>query len=229
MAYGHFLAQKTIRGFKLGEVMSALQKAIRRGDEKQAVCWAVEMDQSGFGTHLWSRLTVIVSEDVGLAWPEGPATIRALHENWKDFQPKKGRKHSDRLWTLHAVMLLTRAPKSRRVDNAIWATYAVEEPIVDEIPDYALDAHTARGKGMGARVGDQGSYHVENEADLGHNYWNERKLEVRETFGRQMSNDWFNTQWKQNSKRTTPTETRADAPNQTLFKAPGSDEDIYGS
>lgn len=193
----HFLAQKTVRGFALGECMSALQKAIRRCDEKSAVCWAVEMDQSGHGKILWNRLLVITTEDVGLADPYLPATIRALYENWCDFQPRKGKpKHSDRLWTLHAVILLARAPKSRRVDNAIWASYAVEEPLLDEIPDYALDAHTARGKRMGAKVGDQDSYAVENEVDLGFNFWNERKLWYRKTAGRDHSNKWFNLQWR---------------------------------
>ena len=202
MAGRHFFDQGTIRGFKLGECVSAFQKAIRRGDEQGAVCWAVEIDQSGFGNILWSRILVITTEDVGLAWPEGPAVIRALYENWKDFQPKKGRpKHSDRLWTLHAVMLLARSQKSRRVDNAIWASYAVEEPLVAEIPDYALDSHTARGKALGKRKGDQSSYMVENEADLGDNFWYTRKEEYRARVGLDYSRSWFNAQGRRVAER----------------------------
>ena len=195
-----FLSQKTVRGFVLAECMSALQKAIRRCDERAAVCWAVEMDQSGHGKMLWNRLLIICSEDIGLAEPHLPAQIRALYENWNDLAGKPA--IPNRLFTLHAVMLMARARKSRRVDNAIWASYAVEEPLLDEIPDYALDYHTKRGRQMGSKMGDQSGYEVENEADLGHNFWNERKLEYRQRVGRSRSNEWFKTQWNRNQRDT---------------------------
>jgi replication-associated recombination protein RarA len=144
-----FWATKTVRGFELGEVTSALQKSIRRGDEEGALTWAVEIDQSGFGAMLWSRLTTITSEDVGLAWTEGPAVIESLYAAWKRMKATKSRHHPERLQVIHAVLLLCRAPKSRLVNDAVWATYGHQEPLVDEIPDYALDAHTARGRAMG--------------------------------------------------------------------------------
>lgn len=133
----------------MGEVTSALQKAIRRGDEDAALTWATEIDQTGFGALLWSRLTTIVSEDVGVAWPEGPAVIEALYQSWKRMKASKSRHHPERLQSTHAVLLLCRAPKSRMVNDAAWATYGHAEPLVAEIPDYALDSHTRRGKAMG--------------------------------------------------------------------------------
>ena len=47
--------------------MSAVQKCIRRGNEMEAMYWAVEMFESGFDEWLWKRLRIIASEDVGLA------------------------------------------------------------------------------------------------------------------------------------------------------------------
>jgi len=44
---------KTHGGHALGEVTSALQKSIRRGLEKEAMFWALEMSDSGFGQYLW--------------------------------------------------------------------------------------------------------------------------------------------------------------------------------
>lgn len=143
-----FMQRKTIRGYVLGEVVSALQKAIRRGDEAQATWWAAELDQSGFATHCWNRLIVIASEDVGIAWPEGPAVIRALHQTWVETAARRNVHRPERLFMQHAAMLLARAPKSRRVDTAAWANYGTPGQYF-EIPDYALDLHTARGRSMG--------------------------------------------------------------------------------
>lgn len=138
-----------MRGFTLGEVVSALQKSIRRSDEKQSVQWAAELDQSGFGSYLWNRLTIITSEDVGVAWPEGPAVIAALRHSYEEMVAKGRRGGAERIFVIHATMLLARAKKSRRVDVAIWSAYGHDKPEFPEIPDYALDWHTARGRSMG--------------------------------------------------------------------------------
>lgn len=158
-----FWATKTVRGFELAEVTSALQKAIRRGDEDGALTWAVEIDQTGFGALLWSRLTTITSEDVGLVWPEGPAVIEALYTGWKRMKASKSRHHPERLQVIHAVLLLCRSPKSQLVNDAVWATYGHETPMVGEVPDYALDSHTARGRAMGRGEDYREGYLLENE------------------------------------------------------------------
>ena len=161
----HFWNITTVRGYNMAEVTSALQKSIRRGDEDGALTWAVELDQTGYGAMLWGRLTVITSEDVGLAWLDGPAVIEALFQSWKRLKARKNPAMPERLMIAHAVLLLCRASKSRMVDNAVWATYGHEQPLVSEIPDYALDAHTARGRAMG-RTNDtfRDGYAVVNEA-----------------------------------------------------------------
>ena len=185
----HVMGETTIRGFNLGECISAVQKAIRRGNEPEAVTFACEIDQSGYGDMLWTRLLVITSEDVGLASPHLPGTIRALYENYLLF---KGRKRftTTRLFTMNAVILLTRAKKSRAVDNCIWATYGCDKPLVSEIPDYALDQHTARGKalGRGWDFFQHESMRIENPSDTPDPYhdrfWVE-KVPNKDTFRKQ--------------------------------------------
>jgi replication-associated recombination protein RarA len=134
----------TPKGYDLHEVLSALQKEIRRGKEQEAVYWAVELDSFNYKT-LWNRLRVIASEDVGLADPTASLIIDVLEKQYYDAVDHK--KDSSRLFLVHAVLYLARAPKSRMVDNLLAIVYNDEREL--EIPDYALDMHTIRGRKMG--------------------------------------------------------------------------------
>ena len=157
----------TRNGYEYGEVVSALQKCIRRGREREALAFAFELAEPGdegsqipgYGNGLWKRLRIICSEDIGPAWPEGPAVIRALYDNWLEAsKASKGGTVGDRansgwpLFIAHAVILLCRAPKSRLNDWACivaWGEVRAEDGWHPEIPDVALDKHTARGRKMG--------------------------------------------------------------------------------
>ena len=135
----------TRRGFQFDEAASAVQKLIRRGDEDGALYFALELSDSGYTAYVWRRLLVITSEDVGLAEPTMPATIHALHQAALTLEAK--RKDSGRLPLVHAVLLLSRAKKSRIVDHALIAFSADET--VRPVPDVAVDKHTKRGRAMG--------------------------------------------------------------------------------
>ncbi len=133
-------------GYKMGEVTSAMQKSIRRGIEDEALFWATEIDLAGYGEYVFKRLKIIASEDVGLASPEAALTIHSLYQSWLEQRKKKDERHGpERLFLVHAVMVLSRARKSRMVDHALIAYYEAARP-AREIPDYALDRHTARGR-----------------------------------------------------------------------------------
>ena len=153
MAY--FGALQSRGGFVLDEVSSALQKSIRRGEERQAIFWATELDLSGYGNYAWKRLRIICSEDVGIAWPEGPAVIRALYENWQESRKAEPKgtppeRSAAMLFLVHAVVLLARAAKSRLVDNACVVFYAGDRQAMGtDVPEYAVDHHTARGRRLG--------------------------------------------------------------------------------
>ncbi len=165
----HFGAMRTRGGFALDEVASALQKTIRRGEEREAIFWATELDLSGYGNYAWKRLRIVCSEDVGLAWTEGPSVIRALFETWQDTRKAEKDRPTARsnamLYLVHAVCLLARAPKSRLIDNACTVFYIGDrEAMRMVVPDYAVDHHTGRGRRLKrseAACYDQ-SYLIEN-------------------------------------------------------------------
>ena len=132
----------TPKGYDLHEVISALQKEIRRCKEYEAVYWATELESFN-PKALWNRLRVIASEDIGLADPLASLIIDVLEKQYY----AADKKDSSRLFVVHAVLYLARSPKSRMVDNLLAVVYNDEER--HEIPDYALDMHTIRGKKMG--------------------------------------------------------------------------------
>ncbi|MEX0833605.1 MAG: hypothetical protein WD276_07015 [Actinomycetota bacterium] len=143
-------AVKTLNGHISYEVVSALQKAIRRGELDNALYWSADLHLSGYDEWLWRRLLIITSEDVGPAWPEGPSVIRALHDTWKQYRAKPN--SPSILFIHHAVILLCRAPKTRLVDHAATVHSRAHAELRREVPDEALDLHTARGKGMGRGI-----------------------------------------------------------------------------
>jgi len=141
-----FSELRTLGGYKCGQVASAMQKCIRRGLADDALFWATELDLSGFGGYVWKRLAIIASEDVGLADNSAAPTIYALHQHWLEQSKKKDTRHApERLFLIHAVLILSRARKSRIVDHALISMYEAPRP-KREIPDFALDRHTAAGR-----------------------------------------------------------------------------------
>lgn len=141
---GHRFELITKNGYKLDEVVSALQKSIRRGQEQRAVYWAYEMFESGYIKYLWRRLSVIALEDISLSDPFAAILVNALAQSSERINQK------DKIEVLHpgmAVMYLCRAKKSREVD------YCLE--IVEhqrksgeklELEDHELDSHTDEGR-----------------------------------------------------------------------------------
>jgi len=140
---------KTTKGYEFFEAASALQKSIRRNEEDVALFFAVELYESGYDEYVWKRLRIISSEDIGLAEPFMPSTIQALYQSYVDQKKKKDEKNRpERLFLIHAVLLLCRAKKSRLVDWTLihcWNTHADREL---PIPDYAYDKHNAKGRSM---------------------------------------------------------------------------------
>jgi replication-associated recombination protein RarA len=65
---------KTYHGLPADEVISALQKEIRRGNAENAVLLAYEMmiTSPAMEDYLWQRLMVISVEDIGFGEPNAP-------------------------------------------------------------------------------------------------------------------------------------------------------------
>lgn len=140
----------TQNGSNFFHVSSAFQKSIRRYDEHRALFYATELELSGQIDYVWYRMFVISSEDIGLADPDIPVRLKALHEIYEMHKAKKNKHKPERLPFVHAVMMLTRAKKSRIVDNKLCMYYDLRNEIPHpDFPDYTFDMHTKEGKAKG--------------------------------------------------------------------------------
>lgn len=143
-------AVQTAHGFAADELISVLQKSIRRGLVENAVLTAYELFASGpdFEDQVWRRLEIISVEDVGLGRPDAPILVRTLDE----FRRRTARESPDRLiYLVHAVRLLALSQKDRTSDEmATWVRRAVDDGSArPEVFDDAVDMHTRRGQGAG--------------------------------------------------------------------------------
>ncbi len=155
----------TKRGYDFGEVSSAMQKAIRRADTKLAGYWALELWASGFGNYVWKRLLTVSAEDV---WGLITSEIEALHRSYEFVNKGKPvREHKGRIFISKAVILLCAARKSRDADhlqNFVYDALAgidADQLAADllaagreEVPDYAFDCHTLKGRRKGRTKAD---------------------------------------------------------------------------
>jgi replication-associated recombination protein RarA len=141
---------KTYHGLPADQVISALQKEIRRGHTENAVLLAYEMviTSPALEDYLWRRLMVISVEDVGLGEPLAAIMLNALHQMVQTFDRSMGER---KLFAVHAVRYLCGCTKDRTSDEMVnWVIQAVDAGTArPEIPDYALDMHTAAGKAAG--------------------------------------------------------------------------------
>ncbi len=149
----------TRNGLAGDEVISALQKSIRRGLEEQACEFAYEMyiTSPQMEEKLWRRLVAISVEDIGMGDPMAAILINNLRQMRKEYSYADG----DRaMFFIHAIRYLCQCEKDRSSDllkNIVIKSFAMG--YVPEIPDYALDKHTIRGAKMG-----RDSFHFLNEA-----------------------------------------------------------------
>ena len=163
---------KTKNGYLFFECSSALQKSIRRGLEDDALFWAVELSISNFNEYIWKRLKIISSEDIGLATPQISSEINSLYSMWSQLAKKKDDKHyPERLFMIHAVIMLCRAKKSRYIDWQTVYVFGCHSERFRAIPDFAKDMHTKSGKKLGRSLkhfieeGCTLSNHVPDEAE----------------------------------------------------------------
>jgi len=140
---------KTCHGYSADQVISAVQKEIRRGNTENAVLLALEMvvTSPALEDYLWQRLMVISVEDIGFGEPNAPVLVNALNQMVSTFDRSMGER---KLFAVHAVRYLCGCLKDRSSDEMImWINLTSEkEEVRPWIPDYALDKHTAVGKGM---------------------------------------------------------------------------------
>lgn len=125
------------------EVISALQKEIRRGKMENAIFWARELCLSGkkYENKFWERMITIAAEDIGIANPNASILICCLKQAYySEFENSDDRL----LQALFATGYLARSKKDRFIDEI--KNYFNLFPQKKKIPNYALDKHTKKGK-----------------------------------------------------------------------------------
>lgn len=149
----------TRNGYAGDEVISSLQKSIRRGLEEQACMFAYELYVSSpqLEEKLWRRLLTISVEDIGMGNPMAAMMVNNLYRMSREFEYADG----DRpIYFIHAIRYMCQCEKDRSSDllkNICIKSFAMGK--FPEVPDYALDKHTQRGQAMG-----RDSFHFLNEA-----------------------------------------------------------------
>jgi replication-associated recombination protein RarA len=149
MSYDPWSNIKTRNGIAGDEIISMLQKSIRRGMEHNALCAAYEMyiTSPQFEDKMWRRLLAISVEDIGFGDLSAPELIYTLSNIRKEFPYTDG----DRpMFFVHAIRYLCKLSKERSSDN-------VKNMLIKdfahgrgaEVPDYAYDMHTVKGREMG--------------------------------------------------------------------------------
>lgn len=152
-------SHETKNGYAFDEVTSAIQKAIRRGQEEEALYWAYELVDGGAWNYLFKRLRVIAAEDIGLADPQAAILTNSVYTGlvmeWARRQANDQKWFSPDMNIIGmVVMYLVRAPKNRVCDiktTLIWEKRKAGWKL--EVPDYSVDQHTTRGK---ARIKKEG-------------------------------------------------------------------------
>jgi len=155
---------RTRRGYDFYEASSALQKSIRRNDPKIAGYFALELFHSGYAFYVWKRLLVISAEDC-----YGDTITTEVYNLYRSFVLINEGKHTSdlkgRIFLTKAVLIMCRAQKSRDADHFQNLVYdkeaipdaeivaaikaAIDPGEIIDVPDYAFDVHTRRGRYLG--------------------------------------------------------------------------------
>lgn len=126
--------------------MSALQKSIRAGREREACYWALLLYRSAPGL-AWRRVLTCAAEDIGVAAPEIVTAVGVLHHmSLGAFSQKASH------FLILSVMLLSRSKKSCEAEDLqSLLLEEIREGVKYPIRPEFEDGHTESGRRRGAR------------------------------------------------------------------------------
>lgn len=143
---------RTKHGYESFVMISALQKCIRRGLEREAYAYAKELADTGKTqfSMLMNRLICITHEDVGIGdIGAGMYVMQSLHWLERQYDKKKD-------WDLilaNVILALCRARKKSH--EAIYLSGLHNDEMefgrkkLPKVPDCSYDIHTQKGRSMG--------------------------------------------------------------------------------
>lgn len=144
--------KKTTKYDKSGDshydILSAFQKSIRGSDPDAGIHYLARLIAGGDLQSICRRLLVIAAEDIGLAYPQAIAIVKACVDSALQLGFPEAR-----IPLAEAVILLATAPKSNSAAMAIdEALGDIEHMDVGEIPAHLKDAHYGGAKKLGRGV-----------------------------------------------------------------------------
>ena len=114
------------------DLLSCLQKSIRGSDPDAAVFYTAKLLSLGELISVCRRLQVIANEDIGLAYPQAAAIVRAQCESAKELGLPEAR-----IPLANAAILLATAPKSNSAYSAMNAAMAdIEAGLGNAVPPH---------------------------------------------------------------------------------------------
>lgn len=143
-------AQKKVLNYdKFGDshydILSAFQKSIRGSDPEAAIHYLARLVEAGDLASITRRLLVIAAEDIGLAYPNAIAIVKAC----TDAAFQLGFPEA-RIPLAEAVLLLSTSPKSNSAVMAIdKALSDIKSRDVGDIPEHLKDAHYSGAEALG--------------------------------------------------------------------------------
>ena len=127
------------------DVISAFQKSLRGSDPDAAVHYLARLLSGGDMLIACRRLMVTAAEDIGLAYPQAVAIVKAC----VDCALQLGMPEA-RIPLCEAVLVLATAPKSNSAINAIDAAmHDIATMDTGDVPKHLKDAHYGGAKKMG--------------------------------------------------------------------------------
>lgn len=138
-------------GYNGYELMSALQKFIRRGMEKEALWVFFESEATGLYAIMKNRLLTIVYEDIGIA--NEPLLNSISGHIFRADEFYKSKNGGWRLVITNIILMACRGEKSRIADDMIANVLAEKSMgwVVDfqDYEEFIYDCHTIQGKKKG--------------------------------------------------------------------------------
>ncbi len=127
------------------DILSAFQKSIRGSDPDAAVHYLARLVSAGDLPSICRRLLVIAAEDIGLAYPQAIAVVKACVDSAMQLGFPEAR-----ITLSEAVILLATAPKSNSAAMAIdRAMTDLEKIDTGEVPEHLKDCHYGGAESLG--------------------------------------------------------------------------------
>ena len=127
------------------DILSAFHKSLRGSDPDAAVHYLARLLNAGDLISVCRRMLAAVSEDVGLAYPQAAAIVKALCDTAMQLGLPEAQ-----LPLAQAALLIATAPKSNSVAEAIGSAMRdVEAGRGGDVPAHLKDAHYAGAERLG--------------------------------------------------------------------------------